>query len=128
ISTTSATFCIKIKLRSFGMQRERAGYATVPQRTEAGHPLAFRLLRRRLIGEVKREEWPMVPSRTAFKRKQRPSRAAAAMAGVIMLAAAPLLAPGGASAADLVVAYDQSQLLRLPRPVSSVIIGNPSIA
>lgn len=70
----------------------------------------------------------MVPSRTAFKRKQRPSRAAAAMAGVIMLAAAPLLAPGGASAADLVVAYDQSQLLRLPRPVSSVIIGNPSIA
>ncbi len=35
---------------------------------------------------------------------------------------------GGASAADLIVSYDQSQLLRLPRPVASVIIGNPSIA
>lgn len=33
-----------------------------------------------------------------------------------------------AEAADLVVAYDQSQLLRLPRPVAEVIIGNPSIA
>lgn len=41
---------------------------------------------------------------------------------------AALLAAGAARAADLVVAYDQSQLLRLPRPVSSVIIGNPSIA
>lgn len=69
----------------------------------------------------------MVPSRTASKRTPRPSRAAAAMAGV-MIAAAAFMVPGGASAADLVVAYDQSQLLRLPRPVSSVIIGNPSIA
>ena len=33
-----------------------------------------------------------------------------------------------AGAADLVVRYDQSQLIRLPRPVSDVIIGNPSIA
>jgi Pilus formation protein N terminal region len=33
-----------------------------------------------------------------------------------------------AHAADLVVRYDQSQLLRLPRPASDVIIGNPSIA
>lgn len=39
-----------------------------------------------------------------------------------------LLAATHAKAADLVVAYDQSQLLRLPRAVSSVIIGNPSIA
>lgn len=31
-------------------------------------------------------------------------------------------------AGDLVVRYDQSQLLRLPRPASEVIIGNPSIA
>lgn len=36
---------------------------------------------------------------------------------------------GGALAApDLVVRYDQSQLLRLPRPVAEVIIGNPHIA
>ena len=33
-----------------------------------------------------------------------------------------------AEAADLVVRYDQSQLIRLPRPVSDVIIGNPTIA
>jgi Flp pilus assembly secretin CpaC len=33
-----------------------------------------------------------------------------------------------AEAADLLVRYDQSQLIRLPRPVSEVIIGNPSIA
>jgi len=35
---------------------------------------------------------------------------------------------GSAMAADLVVRYDQSQLLRLPRPAAEVIIGNPSIA
>ena len=36
---------------------------------------------------------------------------------------------GPASAADdLVVRYDQSQLLRMPRAVSEIIIGNPSIA
>ena len=33
-----------------------------------------------------------------------------------------------AAANDLVVRYDQAQLLRLPKPVSEVIIGNPSIA
>ena len=29
---------------------------------------------------------------------------------------------------DLIVKYDQSQLLRLPRPVAEIIVGNPSIA
>lgn len=33
-----------------------------------------------------------------------------------------------AAAGDLVVHFDQSQLLRLPRPATEVIIGNPSIA
>jgi Flp pilus assembly secretin CpaC len=33
-----------------------------------------------------------------------------------------------ACAADLMVRFDQSQLLRLPRPATEVIIGNPSIA
>jgi len=33
-----------------------------------------------------------------------------------------------AKAGDLVVRYDQSTLLKLPRPVAEVIIGNPSIA
>jgi len=40
----------------------------------------------------------------------------------------PLLAAAAAQAGDLVVRYDQSQLLRLPRPATEVIIGNPSIA
>ena len=29
---------------------------------------------------------------------------------------------------DLIVKYDQSQLLRLPRPAAEIIIGNPAIA
>jgi Flp pilus assembly secretin CpaC len=37
-------------------------------------------------------------------------------------------APTSAAAGDLIVRYDQSQLLRLPRPASEIIIGNPSIA
>lgn len=32
------------------------------------------------------------------------------------------------TAGDLVVHFDQSQLLRLPRPATEIIIGNPSIA
>ena len=48
---------------------------------------------------------------------------------VVSLAAA-LACPtlSDAQAADLVVRYDQSQLIRLPRAISEVIIGNPSIA
>ncbi len=45
------------------------------------------------------------------------------------LAAATLLVVSGTSYAnDLIVRYDQSQLLRLPRAISQIIIGNPSIA
>jgi Flp pilus assembly secretin CpaC len=33
-----------------------------------------------------------------------------------------------AAAQDLIVKYDQSQLLRMPRPVAEIIIGNPTIA
>lgn len=42
--------------------------------------------------------------------------------------AAVVIAAVPAAAGDLVVRYDQSQLLRLPRPATEVIIGNPSIA
>lgn len=50
--------------------------------------------------------------------------------GAIVTALAAVFASWlpSAQAADLLVRYDQSQLLRLPRPVSEVIIGNPSIA
>jgi hypothetical protein len=41
------------------------------------------------------------------------------------LAAGPITK---ADASDLIVRYDQSQLLRLPRAASEVIVGNPSIA
>jgi hypothetical protein len=47
---------------------------------------------------------------------------------VSLLAAASLVPAAPASASDLVVRYDQSQLLRLPRPVADIIVGNPSIA
>lgn len=48
---------------------------------------------------------------------------AAVLAAITATAATCALA-----GADLIVRYDQSQLLRLPKPVSEVIIGNPSIA
>ena len=47
---------------------------------------------------------------------------------VAMLAAAFAVAAGAAKAEDLIVKYDQSQLLRLPRPAAEIIIGNPAIA
>lgn len=65
----------------------------------------------------------MLPTRGPFVRPRSRARRAPLIAlGLIALSA------GSAQAADLVVAYDQSQLLRLPRPVASIIIGNPSIA
>ena len=52
-----------------------------------------------------------------------PAIAAAAIAAVSALAAVPAQA-----ADDLIVKYDQSQLLRLPKPAAEIIVGNPSIA
>jgi hypothetical protein len=46
----------------------------------------------------------------------------------LCLAAVVILAGPEARANDLLVRYDQSQLIRLPRPATEVIIGNPSIA
>ena len=48
--------------------------------------------------------------------------AAATALGTIMLEAPAALAD------DLIVKYDQSQLLRLPRPAAEIIVGNPTIA
>jgi Flp pilus assembly secretin CpaC len=48
------------------------------------------------------------------------------LACVCMAGVTPAMS--GARAADLMVRYDQSQLLRLPRAATEVIIGNPSIA
>lgn len=49
------------------------------------------------------------------------------LAGASLMAAITLEATM-ARANDLVVRYDQSQLLRLPRPAAEIIIGNPTIA
>ena len=48
----------------------------------------------------------------------------AATAGLAAVTAAPIRA----HAEDLIVKYDQSQILKLPRPVAEIIIGNPMIA
>lgn len=45
-----------------------------------------------------------------------------------VVVAATSLSATPAVSGDLIVKYDQSQLLRMPRPVSQIIIGNPSIA
>jgi len=58
----------------------------------------------------------------------RPSMYLRSTAVAIVAALGAALPSMGAAAADLIVRYDQSQLLRLPRPVAEVIIGNPSIA
>ena len=50
----------------------------------------------------------------------------AALVSVTLLAAF-LSAPQVARASDLVIKYDQSQILRLPTAASEIIIGNPSI-
>ncbi|MBA2126635.1 hypothetical protein DLM45_10440 [Hyphomicrobium methylovorum] len=59
---------------------------------------------------------------TKLKPMHRPARVVALGATLLALFA------GDALAGDLIVRYDQSQLLRLPRPATEVIVGNPSIA
>ena len=44
------------------------------------------------------------------------------------LALATVLAAPAQAADDLIVKYDQSQLLRLAKPAAEIIVGNPSIA
>lgn len=51
----------------------------------------------------------------------------------VLLAAAALYGTAAVDASraladDLIVKYDQSQLLKLPRPVTEIIIGNPTVA
>lgn len=48
----------------------------------------------------------------------------AAATGLAALAAAP----ARSSADELIVKFDQSQIIKLPRPVTEIIIGNPMIA
>ncbi len=63
-----------------------------------------------------------MPHRANFAVASSKMMRAIACLGLLALSVIPT------NAADLVVRYDQSQLLRLPRPASEIIIGNPSIA
>lgn len=65
-----------------------------------------------------------MPFRTSATPASMISRAARS----VILASLLCLPAISASAKDLVVRYDQSQLLRLSRPASAIIVGNPSIA
>jgi len=47
---------------------------------------------------------------------------------VSSILAAALWPAAPAAADDLIVRYDQSQLLRLPRAVADIVVGNPSVA
>jgi Pilus formation protein N terminal region len=51
-----------------------------------------------------------------------------ALCGIAAIALALAAAARAQATEDLIVKYDQSQLLRLPRPAAEIIIGNPSIA
>lgn len=66
-----------------------------------------------------------MPYREFFSPSRSARRNARAVSLALILAAAH---SATAMANDLIVRYDQSQLLRLPRPASEIIIGNPSIA
>ena len=50
------------------------------------------------------------------------------LAGAATCATTMTFAAHDAVADDLIVKFDQSEILRLPRPAAEIIIGNPSIA
>ena len=56
------------------------------------------------------------------------SRLRHVLASVAIGAAAMLAVAPARAAEDLIVKYDQSQLVRLPKAAAEVIVGNPSIA
>ena len=67
-----------------------------------------------------------------MSRLTSPTPSLSAVKAAVLSAAALTAAVGleatRARADDLIVRYDQAQLLRLPRAVNEIIIGNPSIA
>jgi Flp pilus assembly secretin CpaC len=64
----------------------------------------------------------------AITDKTSPGRARARAVLASLAFAAAVFGAAPARAEDLIVKYDQSQLLRLPRAASEIIIGNPAIA
>ncbi|MEO1281283.1 MAG: pilus assembly protein N-terminal domain-containing protein [Pseudomonadota bacterium] len=72
----------------------------------------------------------MIVMRASYRhfRKSAKRGLAALAVGVTLISSAAGPISQAHANNDLIVRYDQSQLLRLPRPVSEVIIGNASIA
>lgn len=50
------------------------------------------------------------------------------IAGALAVTVALTAAPGLASAMDVIVRFDQVTLIKLPKPIFEVVMGNPSIA
>ncbi len=69
-----------------------------------------------------------LPSGNSGRPSKRARRVACVGLAMAVAFCGVSIATAPAQAGDLLVRYDQSTLLRLPRPVSDVIIGNPSIA
>jgi Flp pilus assembly secretin CpaC len=70
----------------------------------------------------------VMPTQLSSHLRRLSGPAAALLAGAAMLAGLALNVGSAAAGDDMIVKYDQSQLLRLPRPASEIIIGNPNIA
>jgi hypothetical protein len=69
-----------------------------------------------------------MPLPSSHKASTLYSIAALALAGALVISSSIYAAPTSRAARDLIVKYDQSQILKLDRPVAHIIIGNPTIA
>jgi Flp pilus assembly secretin CpaC len=70
----------------------------------------------------------VMPTTTSSPLRRLSGPAATLLAGAALMAGLAMDIGSAAATEDMVVKYDQSQLLRLPRPASEIIIGNPNIA
>lgn len=83
-----------------------------------------------MLARAYRFQFPVPKSPVMAHPKQSISTAVAYRRIAVSAGALLVIAAAGleAKAADLIVRYDQSQLIRLPRAPAEVIVGNPSIA
>jgi Flp pilus assembly secretin CpaC len=65
---------------------------------------------------------------TSLHTRGNAGRALAVVSAALLAMLSGIVAPAAQMLDDIIVKYDQSQLLRLPQPASEIIIGNPVIA
>ena len=65
---------------------------------------------------------------SAFAPNRGANASAALLAGATVIASLAIATSEARAADDLIVKFDQTQLIRLARPIGEVIVGNPSIA